>query len=99
MACHAAHSLQHSDARRPSARLPGGQAIMRDRAHFWIISNSATIRLVNTPLFIVHMFLSKHRTKQRKTRKYAKRMRYISVCAPIGWRRTIERHRRNVILI
>src|SRR6266487_434985 len=53
MACHAAHSLQHSDARRPSARPPGGQAIMRGITHFWITSNSATIRLVNTPLFIL----------------------------------------------
>src|SRR2546425_12624501 len=87
MACHAAHSLQHSDARRPSARPPGGQAIMRGIAHFWITSNSAIIQLANIPLSIVHMFLSKHHTKQRKTRKYVTHMRYVSVCAPVDWRK------------
>ena len=71
---------------------------MRRTAHFWTINNRATSQLVNTPLFIVHMFLSKHHTKQRKTGKYATRMRYISVCAPVDWRMTTERHTMNVTL-
>jgi hypothetical protein len=71
---------------------------MRSIAHVWITSNSATSQLVNTPLFIVHMFLSKHHTKQRKTGKYVTRMRYVSVCAPVDWRRTAERRTINVIL-
>ena len=71
---------------------------MRSIAHFWITSNSATIQLVNILLFIVHMFLSKHHTKQRKTGNYVTRMRYVSVCAPVDWPRTTEKHTRNVIL-
>jgi len=59
---------------------------MRSTAHFWIISNDATSQLANTPLFIVHTVLSKHRTKLRKTGKYGTRMRYVSACAPVDWR-------------
>jgi hypothetical protein len=71
---------------------------MRSIAHVWLISNSATIQLVNTPLFIAYVFLSKHHTKRRKARKHVTRMRYVSVCAPVDWRRTTERHTRNIIL-
>ncbi len=71
---------------------------MRSIVHFWLSSNSATIQLVNILLFLVYMFLSKHRTKQRKTRKYVPRMRYVSVCAPVEWRRTTEGYTSNVIL-
>ena len=71
---------------------------MRSIAHCCITSNRATIPLVNTLLFIVCTVLSKHHTKQRKTGKYVARMRYVSVCIPMGWRRTPERHTMNVIL-
>jgi hypothetical protein len=71
---------------------------MRSIAHFWLTSNSAAIQLVNILLFIVHMFLSKHHTKQRKTGKYGPRMRYVSVCAPVDWRKTIGMHTSNVKL-
>ena len=71
---------------------------MRSLAHFWTSSNSATIQLVNILLFIVYMFLSKHHTKQRKARNYVTHMRYVSMCAPVDWRRATERYTSNVIL-